>query len=190
MIHATTHPSEGTVYGLFTRAEEVGLVGARLAAKSGLLPNNTFVLSAETSHTLPGAELGGGVVIRTGDGSTTFDNEAEAYLKRAAAELAKSDPEFKFKRQLMSGGGCEATAFAGYGYQVTGTAFPLGNWHNGLVQKVLEPEQIHMNDFLSGAKLLCRVAELTGTPIPTPAWLRAQLDEEIGRLRQMPVGRA
>lgn len=182
VIHAASHPSEGTVYGLFTRAEEIGLVGARLAAKAGLLPKNTYVLSAETSHTLPGAELGSGVVIRTGDGTTTFDDEAESYLKRAASELAKTDPEFRFQRQLMGGGGCEATAFAAYGYQVTGIAFPLGNWHNGLVQEVLEPEQIHMNDFLSGVKLLARVAELAGSSIPTPAWLSRPLDKEIERL--------
>ena len=29
---------EGDVYALFTRAEEIGLVGARLAAENGLLP--------------------------------------------------------------------------------------------------------------------------------------------------------
>ena len=33
----------GHVYGIFTRAEEVGLVGARLLAESGNLPKNTLI---------------------------------------------------------------------------------------------------------------------------------------------------
>ena len=36
-------PTPGTVYGLFTRAEEAGLIGARLAAEDGLLPKETVV---------------------------------------------------------------------------------------------------------------------------------------------------
>ena len=51
---------EGDVYTLFTRAEEVGLVGARLAADAGLLPSGTLIVSAESSRTLPGAEQGRG----------------------------------------------------------------------------------------------------------------------------------
>ena len=30
----------------------------------------------------------------------------------------------------MSGGVCEGTAFAVWGYKATRMAFPLGNWHN------------------------------------------------------------
>ena len=55
---------EGDVYTLFTRAEEVGLVGARLAAEARLLPPGTLIISAESSRTLPGAEQGRGPVFR------------------------------------------------------------------------------------------------------------------------------
>ena len=165
LAYAAGRESAGTVYGLFTRAEEGGLFGARLAAEDGLLPSGTRVVSVETSHVLPGAEIGGGVVIRTGDRGTTFDDAAEAYLRVAANELAgdESLDDFKFQRQLMSGGGCEASAFAAFGYSVTGTAYPLGNWHNGLVQEVVEAEYIDLNDFYSGVALLCGVSEIAGT---------------------------
>ncbi|GIT69388.1 MAG: hypothetical protein Ct9H300mP27_04920 [Chloroflexota bacterium] len=54
------------VYGVFTRAEEVGLIGARLMAEAMILPMDTFVVSLESSRTLPGAEMGEGPVIRVG----------------------------------------------------------------------------------------------------------------------------
>ncbi len=68
----------GDVYGIFTRAEEVGLIGATLVAQAGLLPANTVVVSLESSRTLPGAVAGEGPVIRVGDYRTTFHPEAEA----------------------------------------------------------------------------------------------------------------
>ena len=77
-------------------------------------------------------------------------------------KLGESDEQFKVQRHLMTGGGCEASAFSAFGYMVTGTAFPLGNWHNGLMQEVVEPEYIHMNDFTSGVALLCVAAESAG----------------------------
>ncbi|MFW6174619.1 MAG: M28 family peptidase, partial [Chloroflexota bacterium] len=70
----------GPVRCLFTRAEEVGLVGARLAALEGHIPRESVVVSIETSSTLPGAEIGSGPVIRTGDRATTFSHQAEDYL--------------------------------------------------------------------------------------------------------------
>jgi endoglucanase len=167
LAYAAGRESAGAVYGLFTRAEEGGLFGARLAAEDGLLPEGTRVVSVETSHVLPGAEIGDGVVIRTGDRGTTFDDAAEAYLRVAASELVGDESqgvlEFRVQRQLMSGGGCEASAFSAFGYSVTGTAYPLGNWHNGLVQEVVEPEYIDLNDFRSGVALLCRASEIAGT---------------------------
>ena len=71
-------PPPGDVFAVFTRAEEVGLVGARLMAEAGSLPPETLVLSAESSRTLPGAEMGSGPVIRVGDAGYTFTAEAEA----------------------------------------------------------------------------------------------------------------
>jgi endoglucanase len=154
--------TEGNVYGLFTRAEEVGLIGARLAAEHKLLPMNTIIISVETSSVLPGAEIGDGVVIRTGDRAATFDYEAEAYLTEAAHRIKSTEPDFKIQRQLMSAGGCEAAAFKAFGYTVTGTAFPLGAWHNR-GESGVEPEFISEDDFVGGARLLAEAAKLAGT---------------------------
>ncbi len=155
-------PPPGDFYGLFTRAEEVGLVGARLAAEAATLPPGTLVVSAESSRVLPGAEQGKGPVIRVGDAGSTFDADAEAVLIRARESLLQQDDEagrttdarFKSQRQLMSGGVCEASAFAIYGYQTTGTAFPLGNYHNAAPEGRVEAEYIHIDDYLGGIALM------------------------------------
>ena len=155
-------PIRGSVYGLFTRAEEVGLIGARLVAENGLIPKNTVIVSVETSSALPGAEIGEGVVIRTGDRATTFDYAAEVYLSAAVEKIRSSDPDFKVQRQLMSAGGCEAAAFKAFGYRVTGTAFPLGSWHNR-GESGVESEVISKSDFVGGALLLAETSKLSGT---------------------------
>ena len=181
--HVANEPTQGNVYGIFTRAEEAGLIGARLAAEHGLVPKNTVIVSVETSSVLPGAEIGNGIVIRTGDRSTTFDHEAEAYLVEAAQRIKAKTPDFKVQRQLMNAGSCEATAFKGFGYRVTGTAFPLGAWHNR-GESGVEPEFISKDDFIGGAILLTETAKLSGTsPESVQAWLSESPDEESERLR-------
>ena len=152
----------GDVYGVFTRAEEVGLVGARLMAEAGTLPANTLVVSAESSRTLPGAEIGSGPVIRVGDAGSTFDGDAESALVKAKEVLQERPEGFKSQRQLMSGGVCEASAFALHGYKTTGIAFPLGNYHNGAPEDAIEAEYIHRDDFIGGVELMAEAARQVG----------------------------
>ena len=152
------YPSAGDVYGVFTRAEEVGLVGARLLAEAGTLPSDTLVVSLESSRTLPGAQIGGGPVIRVGDAGSTFNSDAESALIRARETLTAQNPDFRCQRQLMSGGVCEASAFMAYGYRSTGLAFPLGNYHNGAEDGSIAAEYIHRDDYLNGAMLVAEAA--------------------------------
>ena len=75
------------VYGVFTRAEEGGLFGARLMAEAETLPKETVIVSVESSAVIPGVAQGAGPVIRTGDALTTFDSEAERVLTAAVASI-------------------------------------------------------------------------------------------------------
>ena len=177
---STEFETPGAVHGLFTRAEEVGLVGARLAAADGLLPRDTIVVSVESSRTLPGAEIGRGPVIRVGDARTTFDAEAEAYLTMASDRLSAAG-EFRCQRQLMSGGVCEATAFSAFGYAATGVAFPLANYHNAGPDDSVAAESIALADFAGGVSLLAETARLSGTsPRPRSSALAGQRPEAEG----------
>ena len=159
MVSLADTPPPGDVYAVFTRAEEVGLVGARLVAEAGSLPPDTLVLSAESSRELPGAEMGSGPVIRVGDAGSTFSAEAEAALIRARETLESRPEGFKVQRQLMSGGVCEASAFAMFGYRTTGIAFPLGNYHNGAPDGGIQAEFIHRDDFIGGIELMVEAAQ-------------------------------
>jgi hypothetical protein len=177
LVALLEQPPPGDVYGVFTRAEEVGLVGARLLAEATTLPEDTLVVSLESSRTLPGAEIGNGPVIRVGDAGFTFNADAESALIRAREVLQDRPGGFKAQRQLMSGGTCEASAFALHGYQATGIAFPLGNYHNGTPEGRIEAEFIHQDDFLGGIELMVEAA------------LRSPERESISfrrRLRQIP----
>ena len=146
------------VYGVFTRAEEVGLIGARLLAEANTLPKDTLVVSLESSRALPGAEIGGGPVIRVGDAAFTFSAEAETVLNKAREILQDRPQPINIQRQLMSGGTCEASAFAMQGYRATGIAFPLGNYHNGAPEDRIDAEFIHLDDFLGGVELIAEAA--------------------------------
>ena len=175
-------PAEGDVYALFTRAEEVGLVGAMLAAESRLLPQGTLIVSAESSRTLPGAEQGLGPVIRVGDRGSTFDADAESVLVRAQEALNEREGGFASQRQLMSGGVCEASAFAAYGYRTTGIAFPLGNYHNGAPEGGIEAEYIRVADFLGGVALMEEAARRVADRVNTAFRRRLQpIPEEMRR---------
>ena len=170
-------------YAVWTRAEEGGLWGARLMAEAGTLPNDTLVVSIESSPVIPGVAQGEGPVIRTGDRMFTFDADAEQIFIVAQDAIQSRNPNFKVQRQLMSGGSCEATAFAVFGYKATGMAFPLGNWHNattfiGDPQGGIGPEYIHVDDFLGGVELLTEAAKSVGKRNDSPT--RA-------RVRQIPA---
>ena len=207
-------PPAGDVYGVFTRAEEIGLMGARLMAEAGSLPPDTLVVSTESSRTLPGAEQGSGPVIRVGDAGYTFNVEAESVLIRAREVLQGRPDGFKCQRQLMSGGVCEASAFSVYGYQATGIAFPLGNYHNAAPEGRIEAEYIHLQDYLGGVELMVEAAHSVadrgqyrvqgpaaprtggdppaahGTPrvAYNPETLNAKFPFELGQPRRPPPG--
>ncbi len=182
-LSRSQQPPQGDIYALFTRAEEVGLIGARLAAEARLLPPDTLIISVESSRTLPGAEQGRGPVIRVGDAASTFNADAESVLTRARETLQEQQPDFQAQRQLMSGGVCEASAFAAHGYRATGLAFPLGNYHNAAPQDRIEAEYIHINDYLNGITLMQEAARRVSDRANTAFRRRLHSTPENMRLR-------
>ena len=139
------------IHAIFTRAEETGLYGARLAAEDALLPRDAYVVSVEASRTLPGAEAGGGIVVRAGDLHNTFSNEAERYLRVARERLAERG--IPTQRALLVGGTCEASSFVRLGWTATGMALPNVNYHNAAPDGGFAPEIVRLGDLLSGIAL-------------------------------------
>lgn len=120
----------GYVGGVFTRAEEVGFVGAIALCKSGRLPRKASIYALENSRSFVESPIGGGPIIRVGDRTSTFDSELTRLAVAAAESLASEGEGFKFQRRLMPGGTCEATAFCEFGYRATCLCLPLGHYHN------------------------------------------------------------
>jgi len=140
---------------LFTRAEEVGLLGAVHAAKAGLIPWETPVISLETSAERAPAVMHQGVIVRVGDKTTVFDSSLVAGL--VALAQAEGIP---FQRCLMPGGTCEATAFQLYGYKSAGLCVALGNYHNCTPAGEIGPEYVSLADAEAMLSLCTVVARL------------------------------
>ena len=122
--------ADADLWGVFTRAEEVGLLGAGGIVRARTVPRRVPIIVLETSKALPGAEIGGGPVIRVGDAMSIFDPRIEYAIHTTARDLAGKKRNFRYQRQLMSGGVCEATLYVLYNMVVGALAFPLGNYHN------------------------------------------------------------
>lgn len=130
---------------LFTRAEEIGFVGAIAACRLGTVPRGARLVALENSRFSAEAPVGGGPIVRVGDRMSVFTpaltnacaRRAEQASARPAQPLATqtraaadAGAKFRWQRKLMSGGACEATVFCAFGHAATCLCLPLGNYHN------------------------------------------------------------
>jgi endoglucanase len=166
--------AECSVYGVFTRAEEVGFIGAMHMARSDDLPRELTIISLETSSEKGGrAVMGDGVIVRVGDRTAVFDNATSALLTDLAREH-----EIPFQRRLMSGGTCEATAFQLYGWRTAGLCVALGNYHNCGPDTTIAAEFISLDDALGMAALCVALAQMRAAPAASQQILRTRLENE------------
>lgn len=116
---------------IFTRAEEVGFVGALALLESDCVPRGVPLVGIECSAARGGnAVVGGGPIVRAGDRIATFDPDLTAYLRDCAEALQREDPSFRYQRRLMQGGACESTAYLLDGRRAGALCLALGNYHN------------------------------------------------------------
>lgn len=142
---------------LFTRAEEVGMVGASEAIASAFLPKSAPIIVLEASSAKAGhVRLGGGPILRVGDRQSTFSPDVDLWLQTAARKLT-------VQRALMAGGTCEATVYHAHGFCVGSLALPLDHYHNRGTRR-LAPEKIHWQDFLTLQELLSALLRTPFSP--------------------------
>jgi endoglucanase len=130
---------------LFTRAEEIGFVGAIAACKLETMPKGSRVIALENSRAFADSPIGGGPIVRVGDRMSIFTPRLTAACARRAEQIANRPAQptatrtqqeieaaaaMRWQRKLMAGGACEATVFCAYGYDATCLCLPLGNYHN------------------------------------------------------------
>jgi endoglucanase len=169
-------PDAGHVGVLFTRAEEIGFVGAIAACRNGTVPRTARLICLENSRSFGDSPIGAGPIVRVGDRLSVFD---PALTNRVAAVMevhARAHPEFRWQRKLMPGGTCEATAFAAYGWSSTCLCLPLGNYHNmvdidgvvgGKRPARVGPEFVSLADFHGLIEMLVVLAtEIDSAAVP------------------------
>jgi putative aminopeptidase FrvX len=138
--------ADGTVIGdvrvLFTRAEEVGFIGAIGASRDGFMPKGSRIIALENSRAFPDSPIHGGPIVRVGDRISIFSPELTGAIAKVAERIAGGPasptasqkisemPTWKWQRKLMAGGACEASVYCAYGYCSTCVCLPLGNYHN------------------------------------------------------------
>jgi endoglucanase len=132
---------EATVHAVFTRAEEVGWMGAWHLGENWPFEKDTIFLSLETSRPVNGAEFGDGPVVRVGDRLSVFDGEAVDILMRTASEQG-----IRVQRCLLDRGACEASALRALGQRSAGVSICLGNYHNSSEDESLCPEYVMLDD--------------------------------------------
>ena len=167
---------------LFTRAEEVGFVGATAACRLGTIPRGAYLVAMETSAERSHVKMGDGPILRVGDLASTFSSPVTAYCRDVATDLARRDKKFTFQRKLMDGGTCESSAFCTLGFEATGMCLALGNYHNvdGAGHRIA-PEYVDLNDFRSVVRwfvaLACSTTPFTGRDEPLAKRVKA-LEQE------------
>ncbi len=148
-VEMEARETDATVFGLFTRAEEVGFVGAIELAKRWPLPRDVCFVSLETSAPRGGAEQGKGPVIRVGDRMSVFDDGITSELLDTA-----SAAKIPHQRALLDGGSCEATAMNLYGIPAAGISILIGNYHNCPPDTGIAEENVSLDDAKNLVKLI------------------------------------
>jgi endoglucanase len=128
---------------LFTRAEEIGFIGAIAACRHGTIPKRARVINLENSRSFEDSPIGGGPIVRVGDRLSVFSPNLTAAVAKCAENIAggpaaptasqkqsEVNQGWKWQRKLMAGGACESTVFCAAGYEATCVCLPLGNYHN------------------------------------------------------------
>ena len=166
--------SLASALGIFTRAEEVGFIGAIELVKAGRLDPDLTVISLETSAERPPARMGAGPIIRVGDRTSIFDSDVTAFL----VETAKSRQR-TYQRCLMDGGTCEATAFQLYGYRSAALSIALGNYHNCTPDSRIDAEYVDIRDLEGLIDLCVAIAAETRSAADIRDTLRQRLEARL-----------
>lgn len=172
--------AQGEVYGLLTRAEEVGFHGALASLKASPALPRIPILSLETSNARGFAKIGEGPILRVGDRTSIFTPSVTAWMQTALEEIKKKQTDAVYQRLLMGGGTCEATVFQQAGYPAGALCVALKNYHNMGLRNQIAAEAVSLADW-QGLYALLRYLATEAPPYRAPS-ARPQL---VGRLAAM-----
>ena len=169
---------QASCHAVFTRAEEVGFIGAIRLAEAWPFADQVRFISLETSLPMPGATLGGGPVIRVGDGQSVFDHVVTGDLVAVAKEAG-----IPHQRALLDRGSCEATATQYYGIPSAGVSVLMGNYHNCGANGKIQPEFVELADVKAMVNLITQLVSRSGAESLSRVRLGARFEERINQHR-------
>lgn len=140
--HLDIPQNEESFGAVFTRAEEVGFVGATKLAEEWPFPSESCFVSIETSVPVGDSVMGKGPICRVGDRMTIFDHDATESIL-----IAGKKNEIPVQRALLDGGACEASSLSAFGVRSAGISVPLGNYHNCNKDGTIDSEYVKLKDF-------------------------------------------
>jgi putative aminopeptidase FrvX len=150
--------TNGHVIAVFTRAEEMGFLGALALARDGMIPSAAIVVGLEASRELPAGKMGNGPIIRVGDHTSVFSSEVTFFLTEVALRLKAKNRKFAFQRALMDGGTCNSTIYHQQGYRAGAVCLALGNYHNHGPNGKIAPEYVSLSDLNLMVDFLSEIA--------------------------------
>ena len=169
------------VGAVFTRAEEVGFVGATELAKNWPYCDDACFVSIETSIPTGKSKVGEGPICRLGDRLTVFDHDATESILFAAKES-----NLKIQRELLDLGACEASALSVFDIPVAGISLPLGNYHNCGDQNKIEEEFVSFSDLKVLINLMqCVIKFFPKGPNKEVFKKRSRFDSKVNEYREL-----
>ena len=160
---------------VFTRAEEVGFVGATKLGQSWPFQPDSCFVSIETSVAVDRAIMGGGPMCRVGDRISIFDHTATAAILEAAQRRS-----IRTQRALLDRGACEASGLQAYGVRTAGISVPLGNYHNCGKEDLISPEFVESGDIEGLFDLMAAILEeFPRGPVDSSAVLRKRFESGL-----------
>ncbi|MCO6432122.1 MAG: hypothetical protein J5J00_14780 [Deltaproteobacteria bacterium] len=147
--HASRRRTAWGFQVLFTRAEEVGYVGAIELVRQKSFKLEKSILTVEMPRSAGALVAGNGVVIRAGDSMMDFDPLVSLRLNALARRLSGKS-WFKSQRGLGLLGGTESTVFQLEQCKVGSLCLPVKDAHNRHEQSGRPAyEQVHRGDLMS-----------------------------------------
>jgi putative aminopeptidase FrvX len=163
-----------TVRAVFTRGTGVGFAGAAGLIESGGLSGEQTVVCVHGVGAQPGAQPGGGPVIRLGDAAGLYDADVVRLLDRAAARYQENFTDAPVGRACLPIGASDAGLLVLQSRRAAALCIPVASASNHGTRATVEPERFSAMDYVGLVGLLETLCVDWDTP-DRPARLRADV---------------
>jgi hypothetical protein len=172
-----------TVRAVFTRGTSVGFAGAAGLVEAGGLPLEQTVVCVHGVGAQPGAQPGGGPVIRLGDATGLYDADTVRMLDRAATRYQENFADAPVQRACLPLGASDAGLLVLQRRPAAALCVPVTSALNLGTRASVEPERFSAADYdglVALLETLCVDWDADDRPARLRAEVRAWMLDEMG----------